>query len=94
MGGTQTYKNVPVPILAIYVAPIMRRRSSRNRRRAAFEAHVSTCLKQWRSVGKRAASARVVQSLRANHYLFLSNEADVLREVRAFLFSLPTVDLK
>jgi non-heme chloroperoxidase len=30
-------------------------------------------------------SARVVRLPGANHYVFLSNEADVLREMRAFL---------
>jgi hypothetical protein len=29
--------------------------------------------------------ARVVRLARANHYVFLSNEADVLRELRAFI---------
>jgi hypothetical protein len=30
-------------------------------------------------------SAGVVRLPKANHYVFLSNEADVLREMRAFL---------
>jgi pimeloyl-ACP methyl ester carboxylesterase len=29
-------------------------------------------------------SARVVKFTRANHYVYLSNEAEVLREIRAF----------
>jgi non-heme chloroperoxidase len=29
--------------------------------------------------------ARVVRLAHANHYVFISNEADVLREMRAFL---------
>jgi hypothetical protein len=33
-------------------------------------------------------SARVVRLPHANHYVFLSNEADVLREMNAFLGSL------
>ncbi len=33
-------------------------------------------------------SARVVILPHANHYVFLSNEADVLREMRAFLAGL------
>jgi pimeloyl-ACP methyl ester carboxylesterase len=33
-------------------------------------------------------SARVVQLPHANHCVFLSNEADVLREMRAFLAGL------
>ena len=34
-------------------------------------------------------SARVVRLAHANHYVFFSNEADVLREMNAFLSSLP-----
>jgi len=33
-------------------------------------------------------SARVVRLPHANHYVFISNEADVLREMRVFLASL------
>ena len=34
-------------------------------------------------------TARVVRIARANHYVFVSNEADVLREMEAFIASLP-----
>ncbi len=34
-------------------------------------------------------SARVVRLLHANRYVFFSNEADVLREINAFLGNLP-----
>ena len=34
-------------------------------------------------------SARVIRLAHANHFVFLSNEADVLREMRAFLKGLP-----
>jgi hypothetical protein len=34
-------------------------------------------------------SARVVRLPHANHYVFRSNEADVLREMNAFFASLP-----
>jgi non-heme chloroperoxidase len=33
--------------------------------------------------------ARVVRITHANHYVFLSNEADVLREMNLFIASLP-----
>ena len=35
-------------------------------------------------------SARVVRLPLANHYVFFSNEADVLREMSAFLGSIPS----
>ncbi len=34
-------------------------------------------------------SARVIRLQNANHFVFISNEADVLREMRAFLIGLP-----
>jgi len=34
-------------------------------------------------------SAHVVRIPNANHYVFLSNEADVLREMNAFIATLP-----
>jgi hypothetical protein len=34
-------------------------------------------------------NARVVLMARANHYVFASHEADVLREMRAFIAALP-----
>jgi hypothetical protein len=42
-------------------------------------------IRKWNSFGTRSS----VRLPRANHYVFLSNEADVLREMNAFLASLP-----
>jgi non-heme chloroperoxidase len=41
--------------------------------------------RQAKAIEEEIPGARVVQLPRANHYVFLSNEADVLREIRAFL---------
>jgi hypothetical protein len=41
--------------------------------------------RQAKAIEEGIPGARVVQLPRANHYVFLSNEADVLREMRAFL---------
>ena len=40
---------------------------------------------------ERLLSAKVVRVPFANHYVFFSNEADVLREMNAFIGSLPPV---
>jgi hypothetical protein len=34
-------------------------------------------------------SAKVVRLPNANHYVFMSNEADVLKEINAFVANLP-----
>jgi non-heme chloroperoxidase len=44
--------------------------------------------RQAKSIEDGLPSARVVRLPSANHYVFLSNEADVVREVRAFVGSL------
>ena len=41
--------------------------------------------RQAKAIEEALPSARVVQLANANHHVFLSNEADVLREIRAFV---------
>jgi hypothetical protein len=41
--------------------------------------------RQAKAIEATLLSARVVKLPSANHYVFLSNEADVLREIRAFV---------
>ena len=41
--------------------------------------------RQAKAIEDALPSAQIVKLPRANHYVFLSNEADVLREMRAFL---------
>ena len=61
--------------------------------RAAAEARdEATTGAQAKSFENGVPSARVVRLPHANHYVFFSNEADVLREMSAFLGSLPLKD--
>jgi hypothetical protein len=61
--------------------------------RSALEKIYATdraCTKQLeQGLSREAANARIVELLNADHYVFFSNEADVLREMRAFLAGLP-----
>ena len=68
--GEEKYTNLRVPILAIFAIPRDADAHTLNQV-AAFEAGVP--------------SARVVRLENASHYVFQSNEADVLREMNAFL---------
>jgi non-heme chloroperoxidase len=52
---------------------------------AAVEALVD---RQAKAFENAVPTARVVRLAGAHHYVFLSNEADVLREMRAFLTGL------
>jgi non-heme chloroperoxidase len=57
--------------------------------RAAFEARdEATTGAQARAFENGLPSAKVVRLAHANHYVFLSNEADVLREMNAFVAGL------
>jgi pimeloyl-ACP methyl ester carboxylesterase len=76
LGGMQRYTDLPVPILAIFAVPHDNDQVDPDTedRAKAFETGIST--------------ARVVRLPHANHYVFMSNEADVLREMNAFLQTL------
>jgi hypothetical protein len=56
--------------------------------RAQIEANDVKAEAQARAFETGVPTARVVRIARANHYVFLSNEADVLREMETFLASL------
>ena len=93
MAGQQKYSDIHVPILAIYAvphAPFDPAISKDPAKLAAFDAsdEASTGV-QAKAFESGIPSARVVRLPHANHYVFLSNEADVLREMNAFLANLP-----
>jgi non-heme chloroperoxidase len=75
--GRQKYTHIPLPILAIYALPLdpADRPIGTEAQAKAFEAGVP--------------SARVVRLQHARHEVFSSNEEDVLREMNAFIATLP-----
>jgi non-heme chloroperoxidase len=87
--GWQKYTNFSaVPILAIYALPHDPGPMFANDAalRSAREAQdLETTGRQAAAFEKAAPSARVVRLPHANHYVFRSNEEDVLREVNSFL---------
>lgn len=90
MAGAQKYTNIPVPALAIYafphdLGPAISDSAVRSKMEARDEASTGAQAKAFES-GVR--SARVVRLPHASHYLFRSNEADVLREMTAFIAKL------
>jgi non-heme chloroperoxidase len=90
--GAQKYTKIPVPVLAIFAVPhdMGAALAKDPIRRAAFDAHDEAATgAQARAFEKGVPSARVVRLPHANHYIFRSNEADVLREIGAFVGSLP-----
>jgi non-heme chloroperoxidase len=90
--GEQKYTDIRLPVLAFYAnprdpAPFAYNTSAE---RAAYEALQTAGIEaQAKAFERDVPSARVVRVPNANHYVFLSNEPEVFREMRAFLKGLP-----
>jgi pimeloyl-ACP methyl ester carboxylesterase len=92
MSGMQKYTKIPAPILAIYAVPHDRGALANPdpTARAADEARdEATTGAQAIAFESAQPSAKVVRIPHADHYVFRSNEADVLREMNMFLAGLP-----
>jgi non-heme chloroperoxidase len=90
--GEQKYTSIKVPVLAICAVPhdLGSRYENDPVARAAAEASDlarTTALANAFQAG--VPSAHVVRLAQANHFIFNSNEADVLREINAFTTTLP-----
>ena len=96
LAGMRKYTDIRAPVLAIYAVPhdlgpwLNDNKDPAMRTAAeAFSANdVAWTEKQAKAFEDGVPSARVIRLPRANHVVFLSNEADVLREMRAFLAAL------
>jgi pimeloyl-ACP methyl ester carboxylesterase len=85
MTGWQKYTSIPVPILAIYALPHDPGPAANAATRAEMEAADQKAEAQAVAFESGVPTARVVRIPKANHYVFLSHEADVLREMDAFI---------
>ena len=91
MTGMQKYTDIRVPVLAIYALPHATGQPFKDdaARAVADAKDEATTGAQAKAFESGVRSARVVRLAHANHFVFLSNEADVLREINAFLDTLP-----
>jgi non-heme chloroperoxidase len=96
MMGTKKYTAIPVPTLVIFANPhsqgIWVDENTDPSVQTAAKAY-STALealteKQEKSVENGVPTAHVITLPGANHYVFLSNETEVLKDIDAFLASL------
>jgi non-heme chloroperoxidase len=85
MAGTQQYTKIPVPILAIYALPHDPGPAATAAMRTQMEQEDMKGEAQAKAFESGLPTAHVVRIPRANHYVFQSNEADVLREIDAFI---------
>jgi pimeloyl-ACP methyl ester carboxylesterase len=91
------YDRIRVPVLAIYRATTLEQMlneyspANENERAAVEERYGASraMLARWqRDLGAGVPNAKIVELPGANLYMFLTNEADVIREVRAFAATL------
>lgn len=90
--GVQIYSAVKCPVLAIYAIPhsIPESMEKNPARRAQIVANdLETTSAQIDAFQAGNPSARVVRLPNAAHLLYRSNEADVVREMKTFIASLP-----
>jgi non-heme chloroperoxidase len=87
MAGTQKYKNIHGPILAIFAQPHGSPPQITNNPQMLeqFKAQEEIAAKQVAAFEKGLPSAKVVRIPNADHFVFVSSEADVLREMSAFI---------
>ncbi len=79
--GMRAYRKLPVPILAIFAV---------NANWNVDDGTGWTNAVQASELERGVPTARVVRLPNADHYVFRSNAADVLREMRTFINGLPT----
>ena len=93
MKGMKKYTDIPVPALVIFAVPhdqgpwIKNHADPAVREAAKARSAEEVVLveRQAEAFENGVPTARVVRLAGAHHYIFLSNEADVLREIRAFV---------
>jgi pimeloyl-ACP methyl ester carboxylesterase len=92
--GAEEYSKIPVPVLAIFACPhnFDDDPSLKNDPKTKAALVASSLFYVSRQADAFAAgipSARVVRLPNADHYVFRSNEAEVMQEMNAFLTKLP-----
>jgi non-heme chloroperoxidase len=95
MNGQQRFTTISAPALVIFASPhdLGQTMKDKPEIRAAMEANDKRNVeRQVTAFETQAPNTHIVRIPNANHYLFRSNEADVLREMNAFINTLPTAN--
>jgi non-heme chloroperoxidase len=90
--GEQKYTSVNVPLLAVFAYPHAFAGMFQNDpegRAKAESRDIASIDSQVKIIEAEAPAAHVVRIPHAKHMIFISNEADVLREIDAFITGLP-----
>jgi pimeloyl-ACP methyl ester carboxylesterase len=94
MGGTQRFNTISAPALVLFADPhdlskMSMFKDNPTARAAMIAANNRNTERQAVAFERQVPSAHVVRIANADHYIFLSKEADVLREMNAFIAMLP-----
>jgi non-heme chloroperoxidase len=95
MASDRAYTHIPVPALVIFALPHIPESginkstdpTTREAARVYYAGIDAATKRQAKALEEGVPAARVIR-MRGAHHIFLSNEADVLREMRAFLAGL------
>jgi pimeloyl-ACP methyl ester carboxylesterase len=90
--GREKYTDIHVPVLAIFADPHdfgQLYKDNLQARAAVVENDRATTSAQADAFQAGVPSARVIRIPNADHFIFRSNEADVIREMNAFLAGVP-----
>jgi non-heme chloroperoxidase len=90
--GVEKYTSIPVPVLAILACPHDWSHFFPNdpeRRKARLAADTAGCSARAETFARGVPTARVVRIPNADHYVYRSNEAQVIDEMKKFLSTLP-----
>jgi pimeloyl-ACP methyl ester carboxylesterase len=90
--GVEKYTSIPVPVLAIFACPHDWSHFFPNdpeRRATRLAADTARCTAQAEAFARGVPTARVVRIPNADHYVYRSNEAQVIEEMKKFLSTLP-----
>jgi non-heme chloroperoxidase len=90
--GVEKYTSIPVPVLAILACPHDWSHFFPNdpeRRAARLAADTAGCSARAESFARGVPAAHVVRIPNADHYVYRSNEAQVIDEMKKFLSTLP-----
>ncbi len=94
--GMKKYNDIPVPALVIFAIPHAQAKwidestdpKVRQAARAFSAAELALTTRQAKAFQDGVPTAHVVRLPGADHYVYLSNEADVLREMKSFVSTL------
>ena len=94
--GRKKYANIPVPALVIFAIPYGLRKwvedstdpTVREAAKAFSAAEAALMTRQAKAFEDGVPTAHVVRLPGADHFVYLSNEADVLREMKSFVSTL------